>query len=352
MRLIASVSNSVRSSARSPFLQVIKTSIAAILAWLACNLLLGQPLPIFAAIAALLVVQPSVNQSLAKGIERSLGVIVGVVIAYCAAALFGHASWVVLSVIVIALLLAWVLRLSPGSSNQIPISAMLVLAIGVQTPGYALNRIIETVIGAAIGLIVNAVVVPPVLTGPAHDAVVRVADALAAALRSLAEVLRAPHTDTELNAMLDRARALRTLRDQASDALSRAEDSLTLNPRGGRKRRELAADRTLFTTLTVLVNTIPGMTRAVHDRYDVSLVDDPIVRSIAVELDRASHDLLLLIPGRTGVRGADAQPVTAELPALTAPLIVAKPDPLNWILVGSLLEDLRRVRGEIVGGMD
>ncbi|HAM27837.1 MAG TPA: hypothetical protein DCP11_14385, partial [Microbacteriaceae bacterium] len=68
MRLIASL----RASSRSPILQVLKTSVAAILAWLLSNLLLGQPLPIFAAIAALLVVQPSVNQSLAKGIERSV----------------------------------------------------------------------------------------------------------------------------------------------------------------------------------------------------------------------------------------------------------------------------------------
>src|SRR5690554_7553298 len=120
----------VRGSSRSPLLQVFKTSVAVIAAWLLSNLLLSQPLPIFAAIAALLVVQPSVNQSIAKGIERSIGVILGVLLAYGASLLFGTSSWIVLAIIVVSLLLAWLLRLTPGSSNQIPISAMLVLAIG------------------------------------------------------------------------------------------------------------------------------------------------------------------------------------------------------------------------------
>ena len=65
-------------SSRGPLLQVLKTSVATIGAWLLCNIMLGQPLPIFAAIAALLVVQPSVNQSLSKGVERSIGVVAGV----------------------------------------------------------------------------------------------------------------------------------------------------------------------------------------------------------------------------------------------------------------------------------
>jgi uncharacterized membrane protein YccC len=347
MRLIASL----RASSRSPLLQVLKTSIAAIVSWVACNLFLGEALPIFAAIAALLVVQPSVNQSLAKGVERSLGVIVGVLIAYGAGALFGHSTWVVLGVIVVALVIAWLLRLSPGSSNQIPISAMLVLAIGLQTPGYAVDRVIETVIGAVVGLIVNAVIVPPVLVGPAHDAVSRVADALADILRTIATALREPQDRASLDAMLQRARELRAIRDAASDALGRAEDSMTFNPRAGRNRLLLAHDRALFASLTVLVNTVPGMARGLHDRYDPTLPEDPVAGSIAVELDRAAHDLLLLVPD-TRRPPEDRDPITAELPALTTPLVIAKPDPQNWILIGALLEDLRRVRKEIVGDVD
>jgi uncharacterized membrane protein YgaE (UPF0421/DUF939 family) len=344
MRLIASL----RASSRSPILQVLKTSVAAILAWLLSNLLLGQPLPIFAAIAALLVVQPSVNQSLAKGIERSVGVVLGVVLAYGAGMLFGHSSWIVLGIIVVSLLLAWALRLSPGSANQIPISAMLVLAIGVQTPGYAVNRIIETVIGAIVGLIVNAVIVPPVLLTPAHDAVQGLASRVSLSLRGIAQSLREPQTTAELAAMLENARALRPLKDSTADALDRAEESLMLNPRQGKHRSVLERDRGLLSTLGPLVTRVIGMARAINDRYDAELVHDPVASSIAIELDRAAHDLELLArPARS--TDPVAAPITAELPALTAPLVVARPDAQHWILVGSLLEDLRRVREEIIG---
>jgi uncharacterized membrane protein YgaE (UPF0421/DUF939 family) len=344
MRLIVSL----RASSRSPLLQVLKTSVAAIVAWLLCVLLLDQPLPIFAAIAALLVVQPSVNQSLAKGIERSVGVVLGVLLAYGAGAVFGHSSWIVLGIIVVSLLLAWVLRLSPGSATQIPISAMLVLAIGVQTPGYAANRIIETVIGAVVGLAVNAAIVPPVLLTPAHDAVQALVTAAAASLRSLARSLREPRDGAQLAAILDDARALRTLKDSATDALDRAEESLMLNPRRGRHRSLLEHDRELLAILSALVTRVIGMARALHDRYDGELVRDPVAAAISIELDRAAHDLELLGRPHRSLPPLTA-PMTAELPTLTAPLVVASPDSQHWILVGSLLEDLRRVREEIIG---
>lgn len=342
---------SLRASSRSPLLQVLKTSVAAILAWLICNVALGQPLPIFAAIAALLVVQPSVNQSLAKGVERSLGVIVGVLLAYGAGTLFGNSSWIVLTVIVVSLLLAWALRLSPGSANQIPISAMLVIAIGTNTPGYAANRVIETVIGAIVGLVINAVIVPPVLIGPAHAAVVRLAESVAATLDTLADTLRSPRSNEQLSSMIAEARALKQLREKAAGSLTLADESLMLNPRRSKYRVPLERDLLLLSSLGVLVTRVTGMARALHDNYDPGLHDDPFVLSIALELDRAAHDLLLLArePSTGGREAGQEAPITAELPALTAPLAIAMPDAHNWILVGSLLEDLRRVREVIIG---
>jgi uncharacterized membrane protein YgaE (UPF0421/DUF939 family) len=351
MRMIALL----RASSRGSLLQVLKTSVAAIIAWLICMVVLNQPLPIFAAIAALLVVQPSVNQSFAKGVERSAGVILGVVLAYVASLLFGHSSVVVLSIIVVALLLAWGLKLSPGSTVQIPISALLVLAIGAQTPGYAVNRIIETVIGAIVGLVINAAIVPPVLLRPASEATHRLAARVASSLNGLAEALREPQTSADLDALLEHARELRPLQDKASAALKSADDSLRLNPRRGQHRDTLERDRELQRTLGVLVTRVVGMARALHDRYSPELADDPIAASIATELDRAAHDLLLIAreiaPAETVVAGhsPDKPPITAELPALTAPLVVARPGAANWILLGSLLEDLRRVREEIIG---
>ncbi|MFX8624507.1 FUSC family protein, partial [Acinetobacter baumannii] len=80
--------------------------------------------PIFAAIAAVLVVQPSINQSFTRAVERSVGVIVGVVIASVLGILLGSPTWVILLAGAVSLVVAWALRMSPGATNQVAISAV------------------------------------------------------------------------------------------------------------------------------------------------------------------------------------------------------------------------------------
>jgi len=193
---------------------------------------------------------------------------------------------------------------------------------------------------------VNAVIVPPVLLTPAHDSVVRLAEKVASTLSSFATALRTPQTGVQLAAILAAARELPGRQNSASDALVRADESLMLNPRRARYRERLEHDRDLLESLGTLVTRVTGMARALHDNYNSRLVDDAFVALIALELDRAAHDLLLLARDAPRVEPA---PITTEPPALTAPLTIASPDPDNWILVGSLLEDLRRVREVIIG---
>jgi uncharacterized membrane protein YgaE (UPF0421/DUF939 family) len=337
----------IRSSSRVPLLQALKTSVATVLAWFVAQLLLPAELPIFAAIAALLVVQPSINQTLGKAVERSLGVVGGVLIAYAVGLLFGQSSWIVLAVIVFCILVSWALRLSPGSANQIPISAMLVLSIGSASPTYALDRIIETIIGAAIALAVNVLIVPPVLLQPVRDSVGLLADEVADTLNRVANALRAPQTTAQLDGLMIQARLLRPMLEAADKAIAAAEESLTLNPRQARHRQELEPLKELQDRLRTLVTRAIGMTRALRDHYDDSLHLEPSVQAFSLELSRAAHDFTLL--ARDATAPGSAQGGVTEPPALTAPLVIATPHPQHWILIGSLMEDLRRVREEIVG---
>jgi len=336
----------VRSAKRAPLLQVVKSAVATIGAWLIAGWLVPGPLPVFAAIAALLVVLPSVNQSFAKAIERSLGVIVGVVIATGLSLLLGPQSWVVLLAIVVAMLVAWVFRATPGMGNQVAISAMLVLALGSSSPQYALDRIIETLIGVAIGIIVNALIVPPVLTAPARRDLGLLGAEIAASLDRLASALPTAQTPAQLQGLMVEARLLRPMRDAAEASITAGEESLTLNPRRA-QRGDLAEMRALLDRLSPIVTQVIGMTRAYFDHYDDALAEEPTVHAIAEQLRRAGHDV------RLAVQVADVAPEpsseTSAIPALTAPLRVKPPASGHWILIGSLMEDLRRIRDELVG---
>lgn len=338
----------LRAPARGPLLQAVKTSVAAVLAWFVAVLLLPTELPVFAAIAAIIVVQPSVNQSLGKAIERSIGVIAGVVIASLIGLVFSDQTWVILLTVVVAVFVAWAFQLTPAAANQVPISAMLVLVLGASTPGYALDRVIETLIGATLGIIVNVLIVPPVMLAPAERDVSLLATEIAASLDRLAAALTSRQSRQQLDALMIEARLLRPMKDAADASVRQGEESLTLNPRQSAHRTRLTETSDLLKRLSPIVTRAIGMTRALHDRYDDSLHVEPSIQSIAVELERAAHDLRLLAR-RTGEEATEEPDKAAEIPVLTAPLTIATPHPEHWLLIGSLMEDLRRIHDEIVG---
>ncbi|RRJ87070.1 FUSC family protein [Gulosibacter macacae] len=335
-----------RAATRGPLLQVAKTALAIALSWFAAVFLLGVPTPIFAAIAAILVVLPSVNQSFERGIERSIGVVLGVVIAAALGAVFGNTSWVVLVAIGVALIAAWLLKVTPGTTNQMAISAMLVLALGGTSDHYALDRILETLIGCAIGIIINALIVPPVRIEPARQKLELLGSELSAHLDRLATALTTPQTSAELQGLMIEARLLRPMEAAAKAAIADGRDSLAMNPRRSRHREELATMQTLLDdVLAPIVRRVVGMTRAVLDHHNESVPHELSALAIADQLHRASHDVRLVVY----IAEVDPDPITSAIPALTAPLELRPPRSENWILIGSLTEDVRRVREILLG---
>lgn len=328
---------------RAPLLQVLKAAAAAILTWFICLLIFPEQLPIFGAIAALLCVQESVDQSLTRGVERVVGVLLGVSVALGAGAMFGPQSWLFVAAILVSMTVGWLLRMTNPSTNQIAISALLMIALGGLSVGYGVERLVETAIGAIIGVGINAVVVAPVRTTPVHGAIRELIAHATVALRRLAEALEEPRDADWIADMLRTARALQAERDDVHQLLRSARESLRLNPRGARYKAILEADDALFGRLQPIVSQILGMTRALSDHYGPGLVGDPQVVGMAAEMRRAAHDLALLGRDDLAVEGA------AEPPALTAPYVIAQPHPEYWQLIGSLMEDLRRVRGRITG---
>lgn len=348
------MTQSFRATKRAPLMQVAKSAVATVGAWIVAGLLVPGPPPVFAAIAALLVVQPSLNQSFTKAVERSVGVIVGVVIASLLGLAFGSASWVILLATVIALAVAWALRMTSGTTNQVAISALLVLALGTATPGYAMNRVLETLIGAVIGIVVNVLLVPPVAVAPARTDALGLGAAVADSLERLARALTSVQTPAQLTGLMLEARLMRPMVRKAETDIEAANDSLTLNPRARRHRADLAVSQALVDRYSPIVTQVIGMTRAVVDRYDPGLVHEPAVHAIADQLRRAAHDVRLdpqraaAAPDAPPVPHADSTAPPDEEPALTAPLTIETPSADHWVLIGSLLEDLRRIHEALV----
>src|SRR5690606_38979506 len=128
-----------------------------------------------------------------------------------------------------------------------------------------------------------------------------------------------PQSRPQVEELMLHARLMRPMRDAAEQAIGTATDSLAFNPRGRRHRRDLAALQELLDRFGSTVTQVIGMTRAVYDRYDDGLVDEPTVRAIAEQLRRAAHDVRLELRRAGAERAESPAPPTTSIPALTAP---------------------------------
>lgn len=241
-----------------------KVTGAAVGAWLAALPLSENPRPILAPLTALLVVQLTLYDTLRSGLRRVVGVVAGVLVAVALTELVAIHWWSLAVAVAGALVLGRLLRLGPEAA-EVPISAMLVLAVG-GNGATATGRVGETLIGAVVGVVASAVVAPPLYVGPASEAVQSLARATAEVLRRVSREVRGEYTREQAASWLDAARALSRDILLADRALTRAEESLRLNPRARDKQQTGPSLRSGLEALERTSVSLRGICRSLADR--------------------------------------------------------------------------------------
>ena len=245
-------------------IRTLKSTSAAVAAYVIALPLSDNARPIIAPLTALLVVQLTLYDTLRSGLRRVISVVLGVLVAVAVSALVPLTWWSLGLVVGASLVLARLLRLG-AESLEVPISAMLVLAVaGSETA--ATGRVLETVVGAVVGVAVNAVIAPPLYVRPASDAVEDLASQAAEVLRRVSGEIRGEYTRDHAHGWLDAARDLGRDILRADRALSQAEESLRLNPRA---RTRPSAGRSLRSGLDALERasvSLRGIARSLADR--------------------------------------------------------------------------------------
>ena len=198
---LASGSLTVRRRWRSAVFRAARLAGACVAAFLVAQAFgLTNPPPLVAALTALLVVQATASSTLYSGVERVLSVVAGVVLAAVFSSFVGLTWWSLLILVTAAIIVGQLLRLGPNLI-EVPISAMLVLSVGFAAGAEAAawSRGVETLIGAAVGVLVNVVFPPAVRSRYAGQAMQRLAGEIAALLDEAAQALgRTPGTTTSV----------------------------------------------------------------------------------------------------------------------------------------------------------
>ena len=107
-----------------------KIAIAASVAWVAAEATHPESAPYFAPLAVLLIVQPTVYDSVSRAIQRVAGVVLGVVVALGLSRVIAPSAWSIGIIIFLGLLVGWAARLGPQGVVQVPVSAMLAFVVG------------------------------------------------------------------------------------------------------------------------------------------------------------------------------------------------------------------------------
>ena len=168
-----------------------KSGMAAGLSWWIAGAVTDVPDPVLAPLTAIVVVQVSVRASVRTALQRSAAVVLGVLIALAIGDALDLNGFTVALLVAVSLGVAQlVLRLPPSAARQVPISGLVVLSAVASSPGSSgWRRGLDTVIGAAIGVVVS-LVLPASRLVDARQTLERLADSIAGVLEAMGSGLQ------------------------------------------------------------------------------------------------------------------------------------------------------------------
>lgn len=220
---------------RRSLIQTTKAAAAAVIAWIVATAVLRLPQPFLAPYAAVFLVQATVYRSLRGWAQQVGAVSVGVLLAAGAGQLVPSVTVALGLVIFVGLLIgSW--RGFGDSGVWVGITGMLLISYGNATePVLLADRLLETALGAGIGAILNAVILPPLHGQRLREATSRLAAAIAEVLDETAELVRGGESADGLD---DRLQDVRSLAAEAEDAIGWTREGRYLNLRGRRDGEE------------------------------------------------------------------------------------------------------------------
>lgn len=341
--------------------QALRSAAAATLAYVIALRLSPEAAPLTAPLTALLVVQVTLYATLTNGIRRVNAVVAGVLVAIAFSLLVGLTWWSLALLIVAALGVGHLVRVDEYVP-EVAISAMLVL--GVTTIGdTAWSRVVETLIGALVGLGFNLLLAPPVWVEEAGESLEGLARRLRQLMLRIGEEAAGSTPVERAAARLHEARRLDHDIVEVDAALRQAEDSVRLNPRVREGLLHRVVLRTGLDTLEICTVVLRVLARTLTDLAKEREPEPLFPKETGEVLERllseiadavVSFSVLVTTHVSLNADAAEAR-LTAELRQATATrdklaqllLEEIQRDARQWQLHGAVLTEVNRILDEL-----
>jgi uncharacterized membrane protein YccC len=340
----------VLQSDRPALLVMLKATFAAAAAFELARTTIGSSIPALAAMAAIITVQVSGSQTVRRALEYSLGVTAGVIVAIGLTRLTGVHWWSIALLLFLSLLAGRLIRLGT-QANQIAISALLVMSLG---SSYGWTRIIDALIGGAVGIVTSLAVPTPSRERTLRLQIAAAAAELSIAVRSMSTGVRDGSSADELRDALGAARAVSRLLVDPRASIETARDEPRFSLAGRQIGDSPRLDRAdaAVTALDHATNEVRSLGRSLvaialdertvgePDRAALSTLLDAVARAVdAWQVAAAADNPAEHLDGlREALTWATDVRISIQGDGELAPL-----GPL-WV---SLLVDIERITGEL-----
>ncbi|WP_406432446.1 FUSC family protein [Streptomyces sp. NBC_01589] len=359
--LSAPVVKLVRRTTEPVAAQTLRSTAAAVIAYVVAVWTLPQPAPLTAPLTALLVVQVTLYATLTTGIRRVNSVVVGVLIAIGFSALVGLTWWSLGLTIFSSLIIGRMVRVDEFVP-EVAISAMLVLGVS-QIAYTAWDRVLETLIGAGVGLLFNLLFAPPVWVQTAGASIDTLAREMGRMFRAMGEEIDGHISVPQAAARLHDARRLDHDIVAVDASLRQAEESLMLNPRVRQGLLYRIVLRTGLDTLEICAVVLRVLARTLTDlakaRTEESLFPEDValsLRELFAQMAEAieSFSTLITTPVSANAEEAESRLAAALASSRATRDVVAdllledvQEHPREWQLHGALLAEVDRILDEL-----
>jgi uncharacterized membrane protein YgaE (UPF0421/DUF939 family) len=219
-----------RARLRGRILAIVQTAAAAVVAWYAAVLLLPDPRPAFASIAAVIAVGATHGERAGRALQLVAGVVLGITVASLMLDLIGTGAWQMGVLVILAMGAAVALGGGEMVVVEAGVSAILLVALDPgAAAGFSPNRILEGVIGGATALAISATFFPPdPALGPGRAAQTMFVE-LGRALERIAAALESHDTGAAERALVD-ARGIDPLIRSVEEELATGRETARFSP--------------------------------------------------------------------------------------------------------------------------
>lgn len=338
----AAAARAVRRRVRDPIFwndvtQLVKTVVAAVVAWVLAASVLGLPQPFLAPWSALLVVHATVYRTFSRGLQQVAATVVAVLLAAAIGQLLGLTTLGVALLLVAGLLLGRVPWFG-AEAITIATTGLIVLTTGFSDDSLLVARLIDTGIGVGVGLLVNFAVWPPLLRRTAILAINRIDDRIGELLEDIGNALETGSEEEDAESWVERTRGLDGEIDDAWALVRQVRESARMNPRrSAREFRDTGKWHGLLHQMEQAVAETRSMARTLGGPANPREAWEPPFDEV--------WTALLVSTGRA-IANAEAEEVRAvrrRLEQLVHELGAEGPRSERWPVHGALVINLRNI---------